>query len=68
MASLKDTARRMSSIEELRDAMKENLEQSGTLRRVKAELRADVMRSLRGEDVLTTKPELSPEALVINGV
>jgi lisH domain-containing protein FOPNL len=55
-----------SSIEELRDAMKENLEQSGTLKRVKAELRADVMRSLRGEDV-TSKPELSPEALVING-
>ena len=61
-----DFAIRMASIEELRDAMKENLDQSGTLQRVRAELRAECLRALRGDDI-SSKPELSSEALVING-
>ena len=57
---------RMSSIEQLRDAMRENLDQSGVLKRVKSELRAECLRALKGEEV-SPRPELSSEALCING-
>mmetsp|Transcript_20826 Transcript_20826/g.45556 ORF Transcript_20826/g.45556 Transcript_20826/m.45556 type:complete len:147 (+) Transcript_20826:87-527(+) len=55
----------MASVEELKDALKENLENRGVYKQLKAKIRSDIFKAL-SETEISTKPELSNENLVIN--
>lgn len=55
----------MASVEDLKEALRENLDRSGRLRQLKAQLRADVYTALNPEEATGT-PQLSNENLLIN--
>ena len=54
----------MASVNELKEVLKETLEERGVLSQVRARLRAEIFNTLN--DNPTTKPELSNENMVIN--
>ncbi|KAG2496420.1 hypothetical protein HYH03_005646 [Edaphochlamys debaryana] len=58
----------MASVEELKEALKENLDRSGKLRKLKAQLRADVFGALEASNEADQKalPQVSNENLLIN--
>ncbi|KAG1666293.1 hypothetical protein FOA52_004774 [Chlamydomonas sp. UWO 241] len=55
----------MGSVDELREALRDNLDRSGRLNTLKAKLRASIYSAISGSD-LTDAPEPSSENLVIN--
>ena len=54
----------MTSVEELKNALKETLEQRGVLNQIKAIMRQEIYDSIEKDD--NPKPELSQENLLIN--
>ncbi|GFR50027.1 hypothetical protein Agub_g12177 [Astrephomene gubernaculifera] len=58
----------MATAEDLKDALRENLERNGKLRKIKAQLRADVYSALNTSSEADQKaaPQLSSESLLIN--
>ncbi|KAL6752727.1 hypothetical protein V8C86DRAFT_2748886, partial [Haematococcus lacustris] len=57
----------MSSVTELKDALKSSLDRNGSLRELQAQLRAAIFKSLSEADpVLSSKPGPSDENLVCN--
>ena len=54
----------MASINELKEVLKETLEDRGVLQEVKARIRAEIFNTLNEKP--TKKPELSNENLIIN--
>ena len=54
----------MTSVEELKNALKETLEQRGVLNQIKAIMRQEIYDSIEKDD--NPKPELSEENLLIN--
>ncbi|KAG2424264.1 hypothetical protein HXX76_014644 [Chlamydomonas incerta] len=58
----------MASVEDLKDALRENLDRSGKLRSLKAQLRADVYNALHNASEADQKalPQVSNENLLIN--
>ncbi|GFH28833.1 lisH domain-containing protein [Haematococcus lacustris] len=61
------TSSGMSSVTELKDALKSSLDRNGSLRELQAQLRAAIFNSLSDADpVLSSKPGPSDENLVCN--
>ena len=54
----------MTSVEELKNALKETLEQKGVLNQIKAMMRKEIYDSIENDD--NPKPQLSKENLIIN--
>ena len=54
----------MTSVEELKNALKETLEQRGVLNQIKAMMRQEIYESIEKDD--NPKPKLSKENLIIN--
>lgn len=54
----------MTSVEELKNALKETLEQKGILNQIKAMMRKEIYDSIENDD--NPKPQLSKENLIIN--
>ena len=54
----------MASVEELKNALKETLEQRGVLNQIKAIMRQEIYDSIENDD--NPKPPLSNENLIIN--
>ena len=54
----------MSTINELKDVLKETLENKGVLQEIKAKIRAEIFNTLSENS--TSKPALSNENLIIN--
>jgi lisH domain-containing protein FOPNL len=54
----------MSSVEELKNALKETLEQRGVLNQIKAIMRQEIYEAIESDD--SPKPQLSKENLIIN--
>ena len=54
----------MTSVEELKNALKETLEQRGVLNQIKAIMRQEIYESIENDD--NPKPQLSEENLIIN--
>ncbi|PNH02066.1 LisH domain-containing protein FOPNL [Tetrabaena socialis] len=58
----------MASVEDLKDALRENLDRNGKLRTLKAQLRADVFTALSNNSEADAKaaPQISNENLLLN--
>eukprot|EP00798_Chlamydomonas_sp_ICE-L_P005240 gene5240-18471_t len=56
----------MASVEELKDALRENLDSNGTMRKLKAKIRGEIFAALRDTEAAPAPQELSNENLVIN--
>lgn len=54
----------MASLEDLKNVLKETLEQKGVLNEIKSKIRAEIFTALDGE--ATGKPKLSNENMIIN--
>ena len=54
----------MTSVEELKNALKETLEQRGVLNQIKAIMRQEIYESIENDD--NPKPQLTRENLIIN--
>ena len=54
----------MTSVEELKNALKETLEQRGVLNQIKAIMRQEIYESIENDD--NPKPQLTKENLIIN--
>ena len=54
----------MTSVEELKNALKETLEQRGVLNQIKAIMRQEIYEAIESDD--SPKPQLSKENLIIN--
>ena len=54
----------MTSVEELKNALKETLEQRGILNQIKAMMRKEIFDSIEKDD--NPKPQLNKENLIIN--
>ena len=55
-----------ATVEELKDVLRETLENRGALGNVRAHLRAEVSNALEDRSGATKRPELSDENLIIN--
>ena len=55
-----------ATVEELKDVLRETLENRGVLGSVRAQLRAEVSNALEDRSGATKRPELSDENLIIN--
>ena len=55
-----------ATVEELKDVLRETLENRGALGNVRAQLRAEVSNALEDRSSATKRPELSDENLIIN--
>jgi lisH domain-containing protein FOPNL len=55
-----------ATVEELKDVLRETLENRGALGNVRAHLRAEVSNALEDRSSATKRPELSDENLIIN--
>ena len=54
----------MTSVEELKNALKETLEQRGVLNQIKAIMRQEIYEAIESDD--NPKPQLSKENIIIN--
>ena len=54
----------MTSVEELKNALKETLEQRGVLNQIKAIMRQEIYEAIENDD--NPKPQLTKENLIIN--
>ena len=54
----------MTSVEELKNALKETLEQRGVLNKIKALMRQEIYEAIENDD--NPKPQLSKENMIIN--
>ena len=54
----------MTSIEELKDALKKTLEQRGIVNKIKSIMRKEIYETIDNDD--NPKPQLTPENLLIN--
>ena len=54
----------MTSVEELKNALKETLEQRGVLNQIKAIMRQEIYEAIESDD--NPKPKLSKENIIIN--
>ena len=56
----------MTTVEELKNALKETLEQKGVLNEIRAKMRQSIFEAIEGDD--NPQPKLSNENLIINSL
>ena len=57
----------MATVNDLKDVLKEHLQQSGALDQIRAKLRGEVFKALNeGEEEAETAPTISRENLILN--
>ena len=56
----------MTTVEELKNALKETLEQNGVLNEIRAKMRESIFKAIESDD--KPQPKLSPDSLIINAL